>query len=52
MLKNFSFDWYRKAGRVNQPKTYIGIGTTNGGTSLEQRLIAIGREIKMATDWN
>ena len=29
-----SFDWYRNVGRVTQPRTHIGIGTTNGGTSL------------------
>jgi len=33
MLRNFSLDWYRKAARVNQPRTYIEIGTMNGGTS-------------------
>ena len=33
MLKNSSLDWYRKMGRVNQPRTYIRIGTANGGTS-------------------
>ena len=34
MLKNSSFDWYRKTGRVNQPRTNIETGTANGGTSL------------------
>ena len=33
MPKNFSFDWYRKRGRVNQPRTNIESGTANGGTS-------------------
>jgi len=33
MPKNSSFDWYRKRGRVNQPRTHMAIGTPNGGTS-------------------
>jgi hypothetical protein len=36
MLKNSSFDWDRKMGRVNQPRTHIASGTANGGTSSSQ----------------
>ena len=44
MLKNFSFDWYRKAGRVNQSRTYIRIGTAYGGISTARRLLVTDRK--------